>query len=329
LSADGKPELLLALYRDMVRLRSFDERAVILHRQGRIGTYAISWGHEAIQAGAVAALNDEDWIFPSYRESAVGLLRGIPAATVLGWWRGHPDGWWDPTLNRVAPICVPVASHVPHAVGMAWAMRLRGDSSCALAFFGDGATSEGSFHEGMTFASAFAVPAVLVCNNNGWAISTPVERQSAAAELVDKAQGYGIPGVQVDGGDVIAVRDAVADAVDRARRGEGPTFIEARTYRMAPHATADDPSRYIDRQRVEREREQECVARFERRLRASGVLNDGVCEQIRVAANDELRSAIEAAESLGQPDPRMAFDTTYADTPDSVRRARAQQLGES
>src|ERR687894_1771341 len=275
---------LLALYRDMVLLRAYDERSVVYHRQGRIGTYAIFWNHEAMQAGSAYALADEDWIFPSYRESAIGLLRGMPAATVLSWWRGHPAGWWNPADYNVASICVPIGTHVPHAAGLAWGKRLRGEKACAIVYFGDGATSEGSFHEGANFAAVMQAPLVLFCNNNQWAISTPLPAQTAAETLADKAAGYGMPGVRVDGGDVLAVYDATRQAVERARAGDGPTFIEAVTYRAAPHATADDPSAYIDMGRVEEERGRECVGRYEGYLRRLGVLGDEQADEIRAEA---------------------------------------------
>ena len=262
----------------MVLLRTYDERSVVYHSQGRIGTYAIFWGHEAMQAGAVHALEDEDWIFPSYRESAIGLLRGMPPATVLSWWRGHPAGWWNPADYNLASICVPIATQVPHAAGLAWGKRLRGETACALTFFGDGATSEGAFHEGANFAAVMRAPLVLLCNNNQWAISTPLSAQTRAEALVDKAAGYGIPGVRVDGGDVLAVYEATREAVARARAGEGPTFIEAVTYRAAPHATADDPKAYIDPERVEEERANECVGRFEGYLRRQGCSHDALDE---------------------------------------------------
>src|SRR5919202_3606881 len=265
---------LLSLYRNMVLLRTYDERSLVYHRQGRIGTYAIFWGHEAMQAGAAYALADDDWIFPSYRESAIGLLRGMPPEIVLSWWRGHPAGWWNPEEYSVASICVPIATHVPHAVGLAWGKRLRGESTCAIVYFGDGATSEGAFHEGANFAAVMRAPVVLLCNNNGWAISTPVEEQTRAPTLADKAVGYGMPGVRVDGGDVLAVYEATREALERARSGEGPTFIEAVTYRTAPHATADDPRSYIDPERVDEERRNECVGRYESYLRRLGLLDD-------------------------------------------------------
>jgi pyruvate dehydrogenase E1 component alpha subunit len=311
---DGLGEVeLLALYRDMVLLRTYDERSLVYHRQGRVGTYAIFWGHEAMQVGAVRALAEDDWIFPSYRESAIGLLRGMPVQTVLSWWRGHPAGWWDPQEYRLASIAVPIATHVPHAVGLAWGKRLRGEQTCALAFFGDGATSEGAFHEGANFAGVMRAPVVLLCNNNQWAISTPLSAQTAAEALVDKAQGYGMPGLRVDGADVLAVYEATSEALVRARAGEGPTFIEAVTYRCAPHATADDPSAYIDADRVELERENECLGRYERYLRRLGVLTDDLVETARAEALEAMRAGISAAESLPEPDPDLVTRHAYAD----------------
>jgi pyruvate dehydrogenase E1 component alpha subunit len=308
---------LLQLYRDMVLLRMYDERSLVYHRQGRIGTYAIFWNHEAMQAGAVYALGDDDWIFPSYRESAIGLLRGLPASTVLSWWRGHPAGWWNPADYNVASICVPIATHVPHAAGLAWGKKLHGESACALAFFGDGATSEGSFHEGANFAAVMGAPLVLFCNNNGWAISTPVAAQTRAEALVDKAVGYGIPGVRVDGGDVLAVYEATREAVARARAGEGPTFIEAVTYRAAPHATADDPRAYIDLDRVEEEKRRECVGRYDAYLRRRGVLDDAQAQEIRGEAAEVMRRAIAEAEAESPADVSLVFEHAYADPPTS------------
>jgi pyruvate dehydrogenase E1 component alpha subunit len=304
---------LLSLYRDMVLLRTYDERSLVYHRQGRIGTYAIFWGHEAMQVGAVRALAEQDWIFPSYRESAVGLLRGMPVETVLSWWRGHPAGWWDPREYRLASIAVPIATHVPHAVGFAWGKRLRGEDTCALAFFGDGATSEGAFHEGANFAAVMQAPVVLLCNNNYWAISTPLPAQTRAETLAAKAVGYGMPGVRVDGGDVLAVYEATREALARARAGEGPTFVEAVTYRCAPHATADDPSAYVDADRVERERENECFGRYERYLRRIGVLNDELAEAARAEALEAMRAGITAAEALPDPDPDLVTKHVYAE----------------
>jgi pyruvate dehydrogenase E1 component alpha subunit len=311
---------LLELYRRMVLLRTFDERAVVYQRQGRIGTYAIAWGHEAIQAGATFALGDDDWIFPSYREAAIGLVRGLPAQTILQWWRGHPSGWWSPADWNVASICVPIATHVPHAAGLAWGKKLRGEPVVAMAFFGDGATSEGAFHEGVNFAAVMNAPAVFVCNNNQWAISTPIEAQTRAETLADKAVGYGIPGVRVDGLDVLAVYEAAREAVERARSGGGPTLIEAVHYRAAPHGTADDPRAYIDLARVEEERANECVGRYERFLRAAGLLDEQLVASLRQDAEDLMRAGIAAAEAEPPPDPELLFAHAYVDPPPNLHR---------
>jgi pyruvate dehydrogenase E1 component alpha subunit len=310
---------LLELHRRMVLLRTYDERSVIYHRQGRIGTYAIFWNHEAIQAGATFALGDDDWIFPSYRESAIGLVRGLPAQTILQWWRGHPSGWWNPADWNVASVSVPIASHVPHAAGLAWGKKLRGENAVAMAFFGDGATSEGEFHEGVNLAAVMNAPAVFVCNNNQWAISTPLEAQTRAESLADKAVGYGIPGVTVDGLDVLAVYEAARDAVERARSGGGPTLIECVHYRAAPHATADDPGAYIDQARVDEERANECVGRFERLLLDAGVLTGERVEATRKDAEDLMRAGIAAAEAEPPADPELVFTHAYVDPPENMR----------
>jgi pyruvate dehydrogenase E1 component alpha subunit len=315
---------LIELYRNLVLLRTYDERSVVYHRQGRIGTYAIFWNHEAMQVGAMYALERDDWIFPSYRESAIGLLRGMPAGVILQWWRGHPSGWWNPEDYNVASICVPIGTHVPHAAGLAWGKRLRGENACAIAFFGDGATSEGSFHEGANFAAVMRAPLILLCNNNQWAISTPLEAQTRAETLADKAAGYGMPGVRVDGADVLAVYEATQDAVARARAGEGPTFIEAVTYRTAPHATADDPTAYIDLERVEEEKKTECVGRYEGYLRRLGILGDDLADQIRAQAADVMRKGIAEAEAEPPADVSLLFDHAFANPPASFETDLAE-----
>jgi len=333
IGVDGEPDRrvegldddgLRAIHRSLVRLRTYDERSVVYHSQGRIGTYAIFRGHEGIQTGLVHALEERDWIFPSYRESAIGLLRGLPPATILQWWRGHPSGWWNPDDVKVASICVPIATQVPHAAGLAWGLRLKGSDAVAAVLFGDGATSEGAFHEGANIAAVVKAPLVLLCNNNQWAISTPLSAQTAAATLADKALGYGMPAIRVDGHDVLAVFEAVREGVARARAGDGPTFIEAVTYRSAPHATADDPSLYIDQDRVAAEQQHDCVAVYEEYLERLGVLD----EEWRTAVRDEalaaMRAGIQEAEDEAPGDPDLVFAHAYADPP----AANARDLDE-
>jgi pyruvate dehydrogenase E1 component alpha subunit len=313
-------EALLAIHRSLVLLRTYDERSVVYHSQGRIGTYAIFRGHEAIQTGVVHALEQRDWIFPSYRDSAIGLLRGLPAATILQWWRGHPSGWWNPEDVKVASICVPIASQVPHAAGLAWGLRLNGTDAAAAVLFGDGATSEGAFHEGANLAAVVKAPLVLVCNNNQWAISTPLEAQTAAATLADKAVGYGMPALRVDGHDVLAVYEAVREGVARARSGDGPTFVEAVTYRSSPHATADDPSLYIDPERVAADKERDCVPVFEGYLRRLGLLDAERATAVREESLAAMRAGIETAEAEPPGDPELVFSHAYADPPATLAR---------
>jgi pyruvate dehydrogenase E1 component alpha subunit len=244
----------------------------------------------------------------------------MPASTILSWWRGHPAGWWNPADYNVASICVPIATQVPHAAGLAWGKKLRGESSVAIVYFGDGATSEGAFHEGANFAAVMQAPLVLFCNNNQWAISTPLEAQTRAETLADKAVGYGMPGTRVDGADILAVYEATREAVEQARRGGGPTLIEAVTYRAAPHATADDPRLYIDPERVEEERSRECVGRYEAYLERLGVLTDEHAEQVRAEAAELMREGIRAAEAEPEPDVALLFEHTFVDPPPSFDR---------
>jgi pyruvate dehydrogenase E1 component subunit alpha len=303
------------LHARMRLLREFDERCAIAHRQGRVGPAPRIFGHEAMQVGAFDVLDDEDWVFPSYREMPIAVFRGMPLWTAYAQWRGHPAGWWNPRDYRVASTSVAIGTHVPHAVGMAWGQRLRGPGSCTLAYFGDGATSEGSWHEGLTFAGVLRAPVVLLCNNNGWAISTPIERQSAAARLVDKAVGYGIAGVRVDGTDVLAVRAAAAQAAQRARSGGGPTLIEAVSYRILAHGTADNDRRYRTSRRSDEAREHECLTRYEAWLLANGTISQAELAEVAEEARAQARAALALAEALPAATPTAAFETTYARRP--------------
>ena len=305
---------LIEMYRWLVLLRTFDERSVALQRQGRIGTYALYWGEEATQAGALYACADTDWVFPSYRQNAIGILRGVPAATVLAWWRGYggTHGFWNPREHRVGPICVPIATHLPHAVGLAWAAKIRGDSTASLAWFGDGATSEGDFHEGMNFAAVLKTATVFFCVNNQWAISTPISKQMATKTVAEKAAAYGMPGVRVDGFDPIACWKVTRDALDRARQGDGPTLIEAFCYRLMPHGTADDPRLYRDEAETEKWKPLEPVGRTAAFLKRLGVLDDTTEESIRVEAKANIAAAVEEMEAIPQPSQEILFDHVYA-----------------
>ena len=274
------------------------------------------------------ALEERDWIFPSYRESAVGLLSGIPPRPCSPGGAGIPPGGGIPADHGVASICVPIATQVPHAAGFAWGSMLRGEDRVALVFFGDGATSEGAFHEGANLAAVKKAPLVLLCNNNQWAISTPVTEQTAAVALVDKAAGYGIPGVRVDGTDVLAVHAAVRRAAARARSGDGPTFLEAVTYRAAPHATADDPSAYIDPARVEEARRERLPRRASRRTCAGAVCSPTSSrETVRDDALELMRAGIAAAEAE-PPAGSGASLRARVRRPAGILRARSRRAAE-
>jgi pyruvate dehydrogenase E1 component alpha subunit len=319
---EGEPELpegldddaLVRMHRAMVLLRTFDERAVALQRQGRIGTYPPFWGEEGTQVGAFFACREDDWIFPSYRQSALGILRGIPPSTVLKYRRGYggEHGFWSARQHRVAPICISIGTHLPHAVGLAWATKIAGEEGASLAFFGDGATSEGDFHEAMNIAAVQRVPAVFFCVNNQWAISTPFSRQTATASVAEKAAAYALPGVRVDGFDVLACFEATRAALRRARAGEGPTLIEALTYRIGPHATADDPSRYRDAAEADAYREREPLGRLESWLWRRGLLDGAAIDDARRAARAALDDAVAELEAAEPPTTDVLFDYVYA-----------------
>jgi pyruvate dehydrogenase E1 component alpha subunit len=305
---------LVEIYRWLVLLRTFDERAVALQRQGRLGTYALYWGEEATQAGTLYALEENDWVFPSYRQNSIGILRGVPASVIYAWWRGYGGtfGFYNPREHRTAPICVPIGTHLPHAVGLAWAAKIRGERTASLAWFGDGATSEGDFHEAMNFASVFKTATVFFCVNNQWAISTPISKQMATETIVEKAGAYAIPGVRVDGFDPIACWKVTRDALERARAGDGPILIEAYCYRIGAHGTADDPSLYRDETEAERWRSLEPVGRTGAFLKRLSIVDDSKIEAIGAEARETIAQAVREMEAISQPGEEILFDYVYA-----------------
>ncbi|MEA2432767.1 MAG: pyruvate dehydrogenase component alpha subunit [Actinomycetota bacterium] len=298
----------------MILLRAFDERAVALQRQGRIGNYPSCWGEEATQVAPLYALRDQDWVFPTYRQQFIGMFRGIDPSTFLKYRRGYGGkiGFWNPREYRVAPICISIATHLPHAVGLAWAARIAGDDVASLAWFGDGATSEGDFHEALNFGSVQKTPTIFWCTNNQWAISTPFARQTFAESIVIKAEAYGIRGIQVDGFDAIACWEATKEALSHVLSGEGPVLVEALTYRIGGHATADDPSLYRDQAEAEKWRAKEPIARLVERLRADGAASDELLAGLWTAARDVVDKAVEEMESAEPPGVEAIFETTYA-----------------
>lgn len=326
-SGEPKEDLPLPLtelvrgYRAMARARFFDERAVVLQRQGRLGVYAPYRGQEAAQVGAALALNPTDWLVPSYRDTAAALTHGLPLTTAILYWRSHPAGWRFPDDVRVLPFYIPIATQMPHAVGLALAGRYQSQPWVSMVFIGDGGTSEGDFHEALNFAAVFKAPVVFVVQNNGWAISTPTERQMGNVRIVDRAHGYGMAGVRVDGNDLVATWSAAREAVDRARAGEGPTLMEAITYRIAPHTTSDDPGRYRDEALARQHAGEEPVGRLRTALSGLGAWDDEQERALQKELEEELAQQLAVADAAPEMAPAEIVEHVFQELGPDQRRA--------
>ena len=308
------------LYRAMLLGRRLDERMIRLQRQGRIGTFAPIKGQEASQVGAAATLRRTDWMVPSFRETAAMLLRGWPIEKLLLLFAGYLEGGQPDESQNDLPITIPVATQLPHAVGLAYAAQYRGDDAVVMAFCGDGATSEGDFHEAVNFAGVWHVPAVFVVQNNQWAISVPLKKQTHSRTIAQKALAYGLPGIQVDGNDVLAVYAAAREAVDRARAGDGPTLIECVTYRLGVHTTADDPTKYRPDEEVAIWEQKDPLTRFRAYLEKRNLLEEGL-EQ---AVDEEIAEAVRRFEAAPPADPLTMFDHVYAELPPDLKAQREE-----
>ncbi|PVC92374.1 pyruvate dehydrogenase (acetyl-transferring) E1 component subunit alpha [Streptomyces sp. CS090A] len=321
--ADVDPELLLRLHAELVRGRRYNTQATALTKQGRLAVYPSSTGQEACEIAAALVLEERDWLFPSYRDTLAAVARGLDPVEALTLLRGDRHTGYDPRVHRIAPLCTPLATQLPHAVGLAHAARLKGDDVVALAMVGDGGTSEGDFHEALNFAAVWKAPVVFLVQNNGFAISVPLAKQTAAPSLAHKAVGYGMPGRLVDGNDAAAVHQVLSEAVARARRGGGPTLIEAVTYRMEAHTNADDATRYRVDSEVEAWRAHDPVQLLERELTGRGLLDD---EGIAAAKEAAERMAAALRDRMNT-DPELApmdlFTHVYAEQTSQLREQAA------
>jgi pyruvate dehydrogenase E1 component alpha subunit len=322
------PEQRVHLYRQMRRARQFDERGWVLYRQGRLGVFPPFGGMEASQCGTAAALTSDDWLFPTYRDTGAALTLGLPIARTLAYWRTSPHGWAMPENLKVLPFYIPIATQYPHAVGAALAEARKGTKNVAMAFIGDGGSSEGDFHEALNFAGALNAPCVFILQNNGWAISVPTTTQTKATNLSKRAEGYGIPGVRVDGNDVLATWHVTNEAVQRARQGGGPTLIETVTYRVKPHTVADDPSRYRTEEETAKWTEKDPVVRLQQHLLKEGILTEEQDAALLAEVAAEFEEALKEADAYPDPTPAEILDHVFAEPTPNLVKQRAQILAE-
>jgi pyruvate dehydrogenase E1 component alpha subunit len=312
------PSRIRDLYRDMVLMRTFDTKALKLQRQGRMGTWPPIKGQEAIQAGVALAMGENDWLIPAFREHGIMVLRGVPLHLVFAYWAGDERGSSFPEDVRCFPVAVPVGSQWQHGTGVGLSLKLRGEDAVAVTFGGDGSTSEGDFHEAVNCAGVFGTNTVFVIQNNQWAISMPLHKQTAAETLAQKAHAYGIPGIQVDGNDVFAVYAAATEAIERTRRGGGPSLIEAVTYRLGDHTTADDASRYRTEKELVEWEGRDPILRLRRYLVDQGLWDDDQEAVLLEEATSWVDAQVQALEEMEPQAPEEIFTSMYAAMPPHV-----------
>lgn len=330
----GKEDL-IRIYTEMLRLRILDQRMLTLQRQGRVGFYGTATGEEAAIIGSAFALREDDWIFPALRQGGAALLRGYPLVEYISQCMGNAA---DKTKGRQMPshyCCRPanfvswsscIGTQIPHAVGVAWAMKIRGDKNVAVAYMGDGATSQGDFHVAMNFAGVYKVPVVFFCQNNQWSISVNIKQQTASESIAIKAIAYGFEGVTVDGNDVLAVYSATKDAVDKARAGNGPGFVEAVTYRMGAHSSSDDPRLYRQDDEVEEWKRKDPINRLLKYLEQHGYWSSGEQEALEERLTQEILDAVAEAEKFGPPPLESLFEDVYSEMLPNLKEQMAEKL---
>jgi len=331
LEPDIPADKLKTMYKYMLLGRRTDERMLKLQRQGRQGTFPQSAGHEAISIGSAIHLVKDDWHIPAYRELAGMLYRGWPIENVILYWNGFEEGAAPPEGVNDLPICVPLATQLPHAVGIGMAINYKKEKNIVMTYFGDGASSEGDCHEALNFASVFKAPVVFMCLNNQYAISVPLSRQMACETVAQRAIAYNMPGIRVDGNDVLAVYAATKEAVERAKAGYGPSLIEGLTYRVTPHTTADDPKKYRNEAETAEWMKKEPLIRFAKYLQNKGVMTAKELEEMEVEVDTLVKAAVEKAEEMAKSEELTnvysIFDNVYSDVPQFLQEQR-DELGE-
>ncbi|WP_257008282.1 pyruvate dehydrogenase (acetyl-transferring) E1 component subunit alpha [Bacillus sp. FJAT-45350] len=327
-SVSGKIDetLMVKMYENMLTVRTFDRKCVNLQRQGRMGTYAMFEGQEASQVGSAMALSAQDWMFPTYRDHAATMIHGQDMYRTFLYWMGHIDGSACPEGKKIVPASVPIATQMLHAVGTAWASKLDEEKSVSIAYFGDGATSEGDFHEALNFAGVLKTPTIFFCQNNGFAISVPFEKQSASETIAQRALAYDIKGIRVDGNDIFAVYLAVKEATERANRGEGPTLIESMTFRYGAHTTADEPKKYRDQERLSAEwrKNRDPLTRLEKFITKKGLWNEEQEELLIKEVNNQIDENLKLAENYPKAQSVRMFDHVYAETPWHIQEQKEE-----
>lgn len=311
------------MYDYMILTRTFDDKALKLQRQGRLGTYAPMRGQEACQIGSCFAYSDKDWVFPAFRENGVYMMKGVSAEKLYHYWAGDERGMQIPDKVNMFPISITVGAHMVHAVGAGMAFKIKKEKNVAITYFGDGATSEGDFHTAMNFAGVYKAPVVFICQNNQWAISVPVKEQTKSETLAQKAIAYGFEGVQVDGNDVFAVYKATKEAVEKARAGKGPTLIECFTYRLADHTTSDDSKKYRKESEVKKWEKKDPILRFENYLLNQKIINKAFIEDVKNRAVKEIDEAVSDFENHAAYSPEEIFNYMYKEkTPDLIEQQK-------
>ena len=314
------------MYEMLIFIRVFDQKSFNMQRQGRLGTYIQFKGQEACQLGSAMALEDSDWIFPMYRNSALLIARKHPIVQVLQYWNGDERGLKSPQNVNNFPIAIPVGTHMIHAVGAAWAAKLRGTKQITITYFGDGATSKGDFHEAMNFAGVFQTPTIFFCENNQFAISVPRPKQTHSETIAQKGIAYGIEGIQIDGMDIFAVYKATKEAVEKARAGKGPTLIEAFTYRLCDHSTSDDASRYRSKEEFESWMKKDSIDRLEKYMRKKNLLDDAYKDSVLKKSQEIIEKAVTEFEKIQAPDAKDMFTFVYAELT-SQQKEEMEELG--